>query len=726
MLLVFAILLGGMALPAGAADLLQNGSFENYDTGSLAPDHWQVTDGCVEIYDGRAYHGAVSIYSPGGTAAKVGEQWVVTPNETQGGTIMQLLDLTTMADYGSGNWIEVTLSMLTYLWCGTRVNMILEYLPPFYDGQTVTAVDAAWNSPDALKGASTYYSSTRTTWRHCSAQETIPRVRWARVRLVFDATWSEDSDFEEDGEYYIAVDAVSLLAEVIAETPCSDNLLGNAGFESASGDLPDDWHLLDGRMTAISGLPLLPAYSGTAYAGNIGGMVIDAVDYPDPPQYGSMVQLVDLSALPDWYGEGFIGYSFNLSYMRNGIQEMSYTLEYLPEDYNNTTVAWNDSAWDTDAQIAVTNDLGNTGAQWRKIDVGQSSLFGVRWMRVRLDIGSSEFDGSTHDGPYLGGFDQVCLQAEPFATGGLIQNTSFEEADENMQLADWHLDPADDGYDVMIDPPAADGLRWLGKSGSGDDSTVRLYQVIDLADNIPYWQAINSSGEGMEYRFIQLALSAWITNHGGTGVKVGLEYLPYSYNGIGGITWDHDAWQDRQWVSDGAVFTNNGGDAIDLGAVIEDTTADAAWREVTYDGWIPRARWLRLRIELDATPNGDGTPLVGIDDLSISAICCSTVPIRDSDVCPRPTTRAPPMRRIWEFQAGQAPRAPASPADIRTRVYATTSTRLLPALPTMWPASAHPASITIILITRMPCPSPAGHTTMPAGSIRSSHWETWT
>jgi hypothetical protein len=619
--LVFVVLLGGGALPAGAVDVLQNGSFENYDAGALVPDNWQVIDGSVQIYSGRLYHGAVSIYSLGGRAAKVGGEWVVTPNSTQGGAIVQLVNLSTMANYDNGNWINMTMSMLTFLWCGARVDMVLEYLPPSYDGLTVTANDAAWNGPDVVTAASTYYTSTRTTWGQCSVNKTIPKMRWARVKLVFDATWSPDSDFTKDGDYYVAVDAVSLSAEVLTGTPCSLNLLSNSDFEFTSGGMPDDWRLLDGRMTAIDDQPLLPAYSGAVYAGNIGGTVTDGVDYPAPPQYGSMVQLVDLSTLPDWSDADAVRFNFSLFYMRNGIQNMRYTVEYLPEDYNEATVAWNDPAWNTDARIAVANDLGNTGAQWRKIEVGPGSLTGVRWMRVRLEVTNGGLSGSNHVGPYLGGFDHVCLQVETLMTGDLIKNASFEQDDEDSQLADWRLDPAHGGYEVMTDQPAPDGQRWLGKSGAGDDHAVRLYQVIDLANKIPFWQVINSSGSAVEYRFIQLALSAWITNHTGASVKVGLEYLPYSYNTTNGITWNHTAWRARQWVSNGSAFTNNGGDAIDLGAVIQDATADAVWRKASFSNWIPRARWLRLRIELDATPNGGGSPLVGIDDLKLSAVC---------------------------------------------------------------------------------------------------------
>ena len=628
---LFAVLLclGLFPGPAGAQEMLQNTGFESYDAITLVPDNWVMIDGSVQAYTGEASTGSASVYSLGGSAVYdvENEAWVVTPNSTQGGTLVQLIDLSILTDYANGNWIDVSMSMYTHLWCGTRIDMVLEYLPPSYNGQTVTADDAAWSGSDVLTAATTYYSSTRTGWYLRAVSQTIPKVRWARVKLVFDVTWAADSDFIEDGDYFIAVDTTSLDAEVvIPETPCTDNLLSNSGFESVSGDLPDGWYLLDGRMTAIDDLPLEPAYNGAVYAGNICGTVIDDVDYPDPPQYGSMVQLVDLSALPDWSDAGFLSFNFSLSYKKNRIQEMSYTVEYLPEEYNDASVTWDDSAWETDALIAVTDSLSHTYAEWRTTAVGPGSLPKVRWVRVRLNVDNGELYGTNHVGIYLGGFDQVCLQAEAVLVPELITNGDFENIDESYKPLDWYPDPGDGELTSYIEPLHPAWYQAKADTGNGD-TTGRIYQVIDLADNIPGWTAIEpNGGTAVENQFIKLALNASVANIGGTSVKVGLEYLPYSYNTVDGITWDNAAWQPRDWISDGSVFTNNGGDAIDLGTIIEDTTVtdpySELWRRITYDGWLPRVRWVRLRIELDATAVSVGTlPIVGIDDLAMSAVC---------------------------------------------------------------------------------------------------------
>ena len=251
----------------------------------------------------------------------------------------------------------------------------------------------------------------------------------------------------------------------------------------------------------------------------------------------------------------------------------------------------------------------------------------VRWVRVRLDVDSIR-DVSHTDGEYLGGFDQVCLQAASVTADDLIQNASFEDYDENYNPIDWFPDLSDGELHQMMEPqPAHSGAFWLGKPAMEGDTTGRVYQVIDLAEKIPGWIAIDPNGGGaMEFHFIQFALNAFVTNIGGTRVAVGLEYLPYSYNAVDGITWDNAAWQPRQWTSDGTAFTNAGGDAIDLGALIEDTTVtdpdtEPIWREGTCNGWLPRVRWLRLRIELDATDTGGTMPLVGIDTLNMTAAC---------------------------------------------------------------------------------------------------------
>ncbi|WP_319526484.1 dockerin type I domain-containing protein [uncultured Desulfosarcina sp.] len=617
--------------------MLQNTSFESYDAGTLVPDNWTLLDGSVQVYEGDVYDGAVSIYSLGGTAERADEDsdWVITPNSTQGGTLVQLVDLSTHPDFGTTNYMTVLFSMNSHLWCGTRVDMIMEYLPASYNGTTVTVDDPVWSEADDTPY--TYYATTRTGWRTQTRTYTgtIPAVRWIRVKFVFDVTWDDDSDFDNQdansSDYYIAVDQVSLDVEMfVPETPCTDNLLTNPGFESATGDVPDDWYVLDGRMTHVdvNDVPLLPAYNGAGYAGNIGGTVIDGVDNPVTPQNGNLVQLVDLSTLTGFSDASFITFNFSLFYMNQRVESVGYTVEYLPESYNESAVTWDDAAWDSDAVTAVTDENNNTSGNWYSIAVGPGSLPVVRWVRVRLDI-DSQLTYSSHVGQYLGGFDQVCLQAEAVVVGELIQNPSFEDQVDSKPT-DWYED-ADGGpaWIAIEPPPAKDGAYYLAKPLiDGQEATTRVYQVIDLADRIPGWTSINpDGGTALERRFIQMTLNALVTNIGGTSVKVGLEYLPYSYNTIDGIVWDNEAWEPRDWTSDGSAFTNNGGDAIDLGALIEDTTVstDPLWREVAYDGWLPRVRWIRLRIEMDATLT-EGMGFVGIDAMSLSAACTTWGP----------------------------------------------------------------------------------------------------
>jgi hypothetical protein len=87
------------------------------------------------------------------------------------------------------------------------------------------------------------------------------------------------------------------------------------------------------------------------------------------------------------------------------------------------------------------------------------------------------------------------------------------------------------------------------------------------------------------------------------------------------IAWDDAAWEARNWSSDGTELTNSGGDATDLGVQIDGSVQDSSWYETDFEGWLPRVRWIRLRIELDATATGDELiPVVGIDEISLKAI----------------------------------------------------------------------------------------------------------
>jgi hypothetical protein len=613
---------------AGAVEVLQNTSFENYDSVTLVPDNWQLIDGNVEVYADQAYDGLVSIYSLGGTYIDE----VDTPNPPQSGTLAQLIDLSTLPGWGGdANWLSVSLSMF-YLNRGGRISYIyLEYLPPQYNDTEITVDDAAWSGNDVRIANSCTGAGCIREWYQTTKTAQMPFVRWARLRIEFDVQYYGGQYFN-GGSYYCAVDSVSADMEVIEpETPCENNRLSNAGFESVIGGIPTDWHVLSGRMTAISPGEL-PPYANDWYAGNIGGYVDpnpggDPIDHPDPPQSGSLVQLIDLSALPDWSDANYVLFGFSGHYISNGINgNMRTTIEYLPASYNDAAVTWDHAAWSgDDVETALSMALEETGAEWDKFETDQSSMPGVRWVRVRLNMEDSSRRSDHSSGKYLGGFDQVCLSAESVAAGDLIQNASFEDHDEDYKPYHWYEDPDDGPLHLMSEPMnPPDGVFHLGKYVNEDDATGRVYQVIDLADRIPGWIGIDQrTGETFEYHFIQFFLSGRVANVGGTSVKVGLEYLPYSYNDVDGITWDDPAWNTRQWTSDGTAFTNTGGDAIDLGALIEDTTVstDPIWREAAYEGWLPRVRWIRLRIELDAAVTSGPMALVGIDDLDFSAVC---------------------------------------------------------------------------------------------------------
>jgi hypothetical protein len=622
------LLLGFGASHAGTVETLQNTSFESYDPSTMTPDSWQVLDGNMSIYMDQHYDGWMSAYTRGGQ--RIGG--VNTPNATQTGTFAQLVDLSTLPEWGAANWLTVGLSAYYRLWGGSKVSMYLEYLPASYNEQAVTVDDPAWSGADvitALSNSGTNHARSSMPWSQITRTGIyIPAVRWARARFVLDATYKSNSYFT-DGPYYIALDAVSLNAEVVVPEACSaDNLLANAGFESVTSGAPSDWHVLSGRMTAIAS-DTLPAYVGDGYAGNIGGYAAKdetgtLIDYPDPPQNGSLVQVVDLSTLPDWQSADSVLFNFSGSWLKYYIKNISATVEYLPESYNDATVAWDDPAWSgADVRTAVSLTLA-TAVRWNQFKTNQGHMPKVRWVRVRLDVVNSARDASHPGGEYLGAFDEVCFTAQSVTYGDLVKNPSFEDHDENYSPLEWSQDAQDGAVRLVEDGGAYDGSLWLAKHQEDPGSPGRMYQVIDLANNIPGWTGIDpSTGLTKEQLFIQFDLSAYVKNLGGSTVAVGLEYLPYSYNSVEGVAWNDPAWRTRNWTSNGTTLTNSGGDAIDLGALIEDTTitADPPWRQKTYTGWLPRVRWIRLRIELDATASSGATPPVGIDSVSLSASC---------------------------------------------------------------------------------------------------------
>ncbi len=612
---------------AGAVEVLQNTSFESFNTGTLVPDHWQITAGNVAIYTDYAYEGSVSVYSLGGTM--IGG--VDTPNPPQSGTMVQLVDLSTVPDWDTANWLNLSMSMRYRLWGATRMYMYLEYLPPSYDGLAMTADAPAWSGADVKIASSrtgTTHARSATPWYSTSASNIeIPKVRWARVRFVYDVVYKANTSYFTDGPYSIALDTVSVDATVIVPAePCTGNLLTNPDFEMVSGDVPSAWNVRSGRMIALDPT-LAPPYAGDRYAGNIGGSMApnpggSPINNPTLPQNGSLVQLVDLTTLADWTDATFLSFTFNNRYLRKGISGLNAIVEYLPPTYNGSAVTYNDVAWDNDAMPALNMAFSNTSGLWKSFQSGQGTLPKVRWVRVRLDVNSIP-DGTVTGGDYLGGFDQVCFTAKPVMSDALLKNPSFENQADSKPV-DWFEDPASGPAWTMTEPvQAPDGTHWLGKSDDGQSATTRVYQVIDLANKIPGWTGIDpSTGTTVENQFINFALNALVTNIGGTSVKIGVEYLPYSYNTVDDITWDNAAWAPRAWTSNGTAFTNAGGDAIDLGALIKETTVstDPAWREVSYEGWLPRVRWIRLCIEMDATSTTGPKALVGIDNLTMLAM----------------------------------------------------------------------------------------------------------
>ena len=618
---------------AGAEEVLQNGNFEAYDPVTLAPDNWQVIDGNVEIYQDQAYDGAVSVYSLGGTMI----EGVDTPNPPQSGTLVQLIDLSTMAGWDTVNWLTVGMTMHYRIMGCDRMYMFLDYLPATYDDTLVTADDAAWNSVNSrtVSSSGTRPATTYHPWREATFTGwTIPKVRWARVRFVFDVQYKSSSYFE-DGPYYIAVDSVSVNMELITpEMPCTGNLLNNPGFETVVDGVPDGWNISAGRITAIgvSDAPFAPPYAGDWYAGNIGGYVTpnpdpegDPIDHPDPPQYGSLVQLVDLSDLDDWSEADFITFSFNGRYIRHKIGYMRVEVAYLPETYNDTAVTWDNAAWSGDDVVTAIRISLGAHSLWEQFATDLGSLPRVRWVLVRLEVEDSSVSSPTYaGGQYLGGFDQICFQAAAVVTGNLIQNPSFEQADGDLP-AHWHQGLDDGTVHHLYTPRPAHDLWFLGNTGEDQENTFgRVYQVIDLAGRIPNWTVVGADGKSITYSFVKILLEGYVANIGGARVAVGLEYLPGSYNDVEDISWDDPAWQAPAWTSDGSTFTNSGGDAVDLGMIINHTTVNTEpplWHGVSYDGWLNKVRWLRLRIEVDAADTGGEWSLVGIDGLSLWAEC---------------------------------------------------------------------------------------------------------
>ncbi len=406
------------------------------------------------------------------------------------------------------------------------------------------------------------------------------------------------------------------------------NVLENCSFESAAGSVPDGWHLASGSMVTIASSDEFTTYSGDTFAGNIGGTVTtdtetgEVADSPNTLQYGSLVQLVDLSETDVWEESSFFLFSICGQYLSTGINgNVTAEFQYLPASYNSDVITWDDEAWEgEDVVTGMSRSFSDTDSLWAEFETAPNSMPKARWVRVILSANDTSRDNEYTWGTYLGAFDRVGLVIAS-AGGELAFNGDFEESADGTTPDNWHQDTNDGALTLMNDTPFEGGV-YLGKTAFGDDASGAVYQVIDLAENIPGWIAIDpDTGSEIAKNFIKYNLSAWVANYGGTAVRIGLEYLPYSYNDMDDISWSDEAWQARSWTSDGTSFTNEGGDAVSNGFPIEDTTVNTSWRQASYTGWLPRVRWIRLRIELDAASSGNGTPFVGIDMVELTASC---------------------------------------------------------------------------------------------------------
>ena len=201
----------------------------------------------------------------------------------------------------------------------------------------------------------------------------------------------------------------------------------------------------------------------------------------------------------------------------------------------------------------------------------------------------------------------------------MIQNPGFEAYNSETLIPDeWN---GDGNITVQINfPGTPDGFVSLGTCAPNLVDT--YYQVIDLS-SIPDWDA------DPEYHFINFDLSAYFCNMGGQKVAIGLEILPYSYNTTDSVAWNDPAWETRAWrVKDdgagGLEFVNDGGDAIDLSILLERDphNGNPVWEEKLHNGWLPKVRWVRVRLEYDSSSEGSlPDNCVGIDLVSFDASC---------------------------------------------------------------------------------------------------------
>jgi|GEM_PF-801510 len=630
-----------------AVNMIQNPSFENYNATTLIPDNWHLGEGAVGVMsepDVPAPDGSVYVGNLGGEIVEdpQGGNPVNNENPPLTGKLYQVIDLSTLENWENGNWIHLTMSMFYRKLNANAVKMWVEYLPSNYNNSDITWDDPAWNGDEVHRTVFSVVgwdnASDNFPWRHAEVGKDlwIPCVRWIRVCLYFDASCKYTNRM---GPYLVGVDNVSLEAEVLiplADDP--DNLLLNPGFEDYDEEtlIPRHWTVLEGSVTSMWDENVRP-YKGNRFAGLIGGYTTKnpdpagyPIDHPNPTMTGTIAQVIDLSTLEDWENANFIKFSFSGHYTIYGTEKpLEIVAEYLPETYNNREISAEDPAWSSEDVVTLIdltdfyyNLISARSGAFRTFTVERGDMAKVRWIRIRIVLKAKYNKFSYIIGNYITGVDELCFKARAINARNLVKNPGFEEHDENFQPYNWHVGK---GYVCLaFEPiPSYEGSFHAGNLGvgSGKPYTGTIYQVLDLS-KAPYWDAVSPDGRHEEFIHVQFELSAYIANIGGTSVAIGLDVLPYNFNKVDSISWDDPEWETRALRVENGQIVNDGGSSYDLGLLIKDNTVsvDPLWRKVIYKGWLPRFRWIRLRIEFDATPTGTGYSCLGVDQVSFKAI----------------------------------------------------------------------------------------------------------
>ncbi|MBI9092626.1 MAG: hypothetical protein JEZ12_25700 [Desulfobacterium sp.] len=632
-IIIVFMILGGGALVAHASDnLIVNPGFESYDSQTMIPLDWTLIDGRQPtVSTEHVDEGTASLYLHGGTAKRPENDPWGTPIVTGApspdyGTVAQVVDLSKIPGWETTNWLDINYRYFYNIKNAGNSLLHLEYLPASYDTvETMAADDPAWNSDDVV---STVKIGARATsehypWKNTGRWMNTPTVRWMRLVLNVNGAFKLNKNtITVDGKIFAAINKVILSVDA-NEFPLSpadpDNLLLNWDFEQFDPitAVPDHWNVLKGTVTAMDTERVRPV-SGSRFIGHPGGAL------QTPPQEttyvtNTLVQQVDLSTIPQWTGSDYVKLSMSCLAMvdRNPTQNMAAVVEYLPKAYDDTEVAWDSEAWETEAITLIEHDF--YPGFWKEYASPELPIRSVRWMRVRLVIESGyvpEVDPGDHRSGF---FDRINFKAEAVTHESLVKNPGFETKNGTEAL-DWHS--LDSQTAEIINDPARvyRGEGALGLNSDEDVLNSMVCQVIDLKDNISFWNGgVAKSDMVVMFPFIKYTVSAQVANLGGKKIYIGIEHLPESYNTTEDVPWNDPAWQKSDWVSDGSTFTNNGGDALASGDVICETDS-GDWHAVTYTDWIPKARWVRLRIGFEADPDGSND-LVAIDDISFAASC---------------------------------------------------------------------------------------------------------